>query len=462
MSSVKPALERRTLLAAFLVAVFVRIACLLLVHYRFDRGDALDYLQLAGNLRHHGVFALGTDVPPLPTTFRAPGYPLFLVAVQSVFGEHVLPVQLAQALLTAAVPLLLGAALARVDVRVGRVVLWALAVSPFDAVYAGALISEATCTFFLVLGVTLPFLIEGRRRWLAAGIALGLAALARDVYLLLIPSLAGVALIFARPWIKERREAPHVAAALLIAGSVLAIAPWTVRNYTTFGKAIPVSKGILGHGVWIGTWETNGEWHSRGLVPPPPESYRDEEERQQLEAIMAIKAESERDTKLMQVATNRMRQEPVAVIGRWMRRVPQMWFGTRFDLFPFRPASLERGRPLWFVVKIALFGANAAAVLLGVAGILLTWRKHPPLRWLAVPILYNAAVFFPIHSIETRYSQPVFSLLVVFAAWTITRAADALRRRRGATASSVANADGDDRASEPQVAAATDHRELAR
>src|SRR5512143_3023184 len=68
---------------------------------RFIAGDSFIYGDIAKNWLQHGAYATSGDAGALtPTLFRLPGYPLFLVAIWSVFGvEHYTAVMVAQILL---------------------------------------------------------------------------------------------------------------------------------------------------------------------------------------------------------------------------------------------------------------------------------------------------------------------------------------------------------------------------
>jgi 4-amino-4-deoxy-L-arabinose transferase-like glycosyltransferase len=429
---------KRSWIAAIVSALVVRLGCLALLDFRPNAGDSVGYLTLANGIRRYHVFSMDSAPPLQPTTFRAPGFPAFVAGLQSLFGEHIFPVQVVQILISSTVPILLALALVpTASPRVARMALWLTALSPYDAIYGWTILSEALCTFLLVLGLTLPLLARSRWAWLGAGACLGLAALTRDIYLALIPGLAiALCLPYALgAWVRSRGQSPLSAAVFLILGSVVVVAPWTARNYSVTGKFIPVSKGILGQNLWIGTWEVDGKWLKTGwLQSLPPEACRNADECRLVESI-AAKDETVRTEELMKLAIRRIREEPRRVFGRWLLRAPRMWFGTRLDTCRFRPAFLAPWRPAWVLVKSASFCLNGTLVLLGAAGLFTTVRRSPVLRWLALPILYNFFVFLPIHSTEPRYSQPVYSILLVFAAvvllsiWDATTQYRAKRRR---------------------------------
>ena len=81
--------------------------------------------------------------------------------------------------------------------------------------------------------------------WLVPGLLLGLTALARPEYLLFAPIFA----IFI--FVRERRGSVSAGAFLL--AFALTILPWTIRNYDTLHRLVPISTGG-GKALFIGTY----------------------------------------------------------------------------------------------------------------------------------------------------------------------------------------------------------------
>lgn len=409
---------RHHLIAAGLCGLVFRLAMVGLVGYRFDVGDAATYITLAQNLADRGVYSLDVAPPFRPTAFRPPLFPAMVALVYSLGGRAPIAVQAAQVLLSTTTVLILGMAAARVNPRTAPLVLWAAMLCPFDAVYAGALISEVLCTLFVIGGLCIPLLWRHPARFFAAGLAFGAAALTRDVFLLLAPA-AGAALILVRqlptPDQASSRGGRVARAAALCLGALVCIVPWTIRNRIVLCKFIPVTRGALGLNLWIGTWETTPRWFDHGFDGTlPPEATRSGKEREVAEDAFG-NLEATGDEALLRVAISRLIEEPARVLARWVRRFPYLWIGTRFEIFNFRPALLERGRPLWYFAKASLFGLNALVLLLGTIGLLRTLRVGGGMSWLAIPLVYTVFAYVPFHNTEPRYSQPVYPLLIAMA-----------------------------------------------
>jgi hypothetical protein len=411
---------------AILLGLAVRAAIVTLVDYRIDAGDAAGYDQIARNLVERGVFSLDSHPPFRPTLVRPPIVPGVAAATYVLFGHRQWPLQLLQVVVSMATALVLFGALRRAAPGLAWPAFLLLLVSPFDALYTGALLGETITTFFVVSAVCLP-LYGFRGCWLAAGACAGAAALTRDVYVLLPLAMAGAVVLGRVAAVPLRRRVAHAGALLL--GAVLVVSPWTARNFQRSGAFVPVSKGVMGVTLWVGAWERNGDWQGSGRPAFPPEAYRFGGRELVEESWRA--PDRHRDTVFMRLAREHYTRQPGAVLGAWAVRYPKMWVGTRFELFSFRPAALAHGEPLWYALKAGLWALNLAVLCAALAGVLFL-RRHPALLWIAAPVLYNALIYVPFHNTETRYSQPVYPLLLVFAAATAVALRERVRRVRPA------------------------------
>jgi hypothetical protein len=188
-----------------------------------------------------------------------------------------------------------------------------------------------------------------------------------------------------------------------------------------------VSKGALGFNLWVGTWERDGAWVGPTAQSFPDYAFDSSVER---EAVLARSGavDPQTDRFFTTVALEKIRTQPVRTFARWVCRAPRLWIGTRSDLFMLRPAWLARQSLPWWGYKILCLLINSAALLLALVGMARAAKRREVLFWLAVPILYSAAIYFPLHSTETRYSAPVYPMLLTFSASGFAIVAEALRR----------------------------------
>lgn len=251
-------------------------------------GDSLEFSMLAQHvLEGHG---LSYGEPWLPSARRTPLYPLVLAATYRLFGlGNTQPALLLQVLADVAVVALVGWLAWRAwgDRRVGLIAALGWALYLPGAQLAGRLLADSLFTFLLLAGTTLfvmagDRLVRGRRGLLWAlfsGALLGMSALARPTSLPLTGLLGLLLLLWyylrhsqtthggvPSPPPRHRgrsmgRREPVPAGevppasrvwllvAVALAGSVLVLLPWFVRNYNAFGRLVTGST-LLGYNLY--------------------------------------------------------------------------------------------------------------------------------------------------------------------------------------------------------------------
>ncbi|MDQ6746433.1 MAG: glycosyltransferase family 39 protein [Actinomycetota bacterium] len=181
-----------------------------------------------------------------PSAFRPPGYPVFLAAIYAVAGQEAPPAaRVVESLLGALSVALIGLIATRIwGRRIGVMALGIAAVAPPLVVLSTALVSESLFVPLILAAVAAG--LEARRsphplRWaIFTGVLIGLAELTRTNALLLLPPLAYALWATARPRFGRALLRP----ALVIAATVLTVAPWTVRNWFVLHHFVPVSSEV--------------------------------------------------------------------------------------------------------------------------------------------------------------------------------------------------------------------------
>jgi hypothetical protein len=177
-----------------------------------------------------------------PTLLRTPGYVLVLAAVFAIFGKSLLAVQAVNFLLSLATAWIVFL-LVR---RIGPSERWALLAAVVSLLHPGMIMAEtrggleSLLSLVLVAFVYLTYLAvaEGRlRHYLMAGAVFGFCLLVKSSAAVMLPAMAGVALLTA----PSRAEAVRRLSGLFAAGlvGVLVMSPWVLRNYVVTGKPIP-------------------------------------------------------------------------------------------------------------------------------------------------------------------------------------------------------------------------------
>ncbi|HYU31567.1 MAG TPA: glycosyltransferase family 39 protein, partial [Thermoanaerobaculia bacterium] len=249
--------SRAILLTILAVALALRLA-----HWWAVRDEPF-FAQLAMDSQEYDRWAqeiAGGDWLGSQVFFQAPLYPYLLAVVYKLAGRSLDAVYLLQiAAAVAGIWALYRAARRMAAERVGLVAAGLAAVYGPFLFYDVQLLKES-----LAVAVTsfLLWALAGRR-WLAAGILLGVLALLRENALLLVPFLLPLA------WSRERPGKSPAGllkdGGALVAGLVLALAPVALRNGLVGGDFLPTTfQG--GVNFWIGNNpEADGTY--RPVVP---------------------------------------------------------------------------------------------------------------------------------------------------------------------------------------------------
>ena len=225
------------------------------------RADAADYVAAGYNIRNFSTYSTNwTDAeatkPPAPNAQREPGYPAFLSLFLSGAPDwnFVRNVLLAQAIL--------GIATIPVLYRLGTILMparWALlpafltAISPKLVTAGTYLLTETLFTTLLVVAITCIAWQCKRpeHRWMPVigGLLLGLATLTRPTTQYILSFI----LLAILPSLQKQYRLHHALG--LVAGFVVAVAPWAVRNIQVIDHAsdptLAINTLIHGHYPWM-------------------------------------------------------------------------------------------------------------------------------------------------------------------------------------------------------------------
>jgi 4-amino-4-deoxy-L-arabinose transferase-like glycosyltransferase len=383
--------------------------------------DAGSYLALASQVAHTGDYSTsgGAGASRGPTAYFPPAFPYLLAAVDLIDGHRTSrdgalePARLAQAALGTATVALVG--LVALEAFGAAVALVALAIA---AAYPALI--ELSATVYaenLMIPLILAAIWAGLRarrseqpyRWVvAAGVLTGLATLTHQngivVVLALLPALWAI------------RRAPL----LLVAVTVLTIAPWTVRNAIVMHKFIPVSDetGLTLAGTYNPTSAHDPRvpyrWHDYKSIP----------------ADAALRREAPRLTEPQ--VDSRFRSAALHYIGHHpLSPLAAAYHNTRRLLelegsFAWRASTYNIGVPrstarvgvvgFWIVLLLAAIGAFTAVA-----------RRAPKWLWVTPALLYLSVVF--VNGETPRFRAPIDPFLILLAACALVTAAERARAR---------------------------------
>jgi len=237
--------------------------------------DGRVYSQIARNVLEQHVYSHDTQAPFNPSIIRLPGYPLFLVAIYSVFGHgNNTAVRVAQAVMDTTTCALIAWVVFEWAVdeerrhRAALIALGLAAVCPFTAIYVATILTEVPTNFLaaaMVLTATFAFKATARKKaltwWIVTGLIAGLAVLFRPDSGLFAAAIGGTLMLSGL--ITRRLRSAILSAALFSIAFCIVLVPWTIRNRRVFHVFQPLSPAhgempdefvARGYLLWVRTW----------------------------------------------------------------------------------------------------------------------------------------------------------------------------------------------------------------
>lgn len=421
--------DRYWLALILIVAVLLRMAA---AFYLGDQVvdspgtyDQISYDMLARQvLAGHGFTAPTYWWPATqagePTAFWSYLYTLYLVTVYGLFGYHPLVARLIQAILAGVLMPWLAYRLGRrhFGTKVGLAAAGLTALYAYFIYYAGALMTETFCIIAILWTLDLAGTLgqasdenSGPRleiEWLFLGLALAVAALLRQVFLLFIPFLFGWLLW--RSYRCQSRSIKGAISGMLIATSILVVAilPWSLRNYRAFDSFVLLNTNT-GFAFFWGNHPIHGDSFI-DILPDDGPSYQD-----LIPPELLDLNEAELDRALLKRALGFIQADPGRYLLLSLSRIK--------DYFKFWPSS-ESGF-ISNLSRVLSFGILWPLMAFG-----LVYGIHHS-RLSEVLLLYLfVGVYTAMHLLSwalIRYRLPVDAVLVIFAGLAIAVLRDRIR-----------------------------------
>jgi 4-amino-4-deoxy-L-arabinose transferase-like glycosyltransferase len=424
--------SRRALAVALilLVALGLRVAQVERTSYQ-PINDAQSYLTLASQIAHTGDYSTshlstaGAGGTRGPSAYFPPGFPYFLAAVDLIGGHttpaggSVKPARISQAVLgTIVVALIALVALEAFGETVALIALAVAAVYPVFIALSAVLVAESLMTA-LILAAIWASLRAGRSPkpygWIAgAGVLTGLATLTHVNAIVMVVPLGLAA------W--RARRGPR-APALLLAVTVLVLAPWIIRDAVVLHRFIRVTdeSGITLRGTYNATSANDPQvpyrWRLYFGIPAD----------RRLAKQAPNLTEPELSDRLESRAFNYIGDHPFspfAVLYHNSRRMLELE-GSR----AWKISAASIGLPIatarigvlsfWLLCLLAIAGAFTRPV-----------RRGPLWLWLAPVLLWLSAAL--VNGETPRFREPIDPFLILLAACALAVAvrAAAVRLRR--------------------------------
>ncbi len=281
-------------------------------------------------------------------------------------------------------------------IRGARIACWAWAVYPFAIYFSACRVWEYSLTILLF---TICFCIAQRIHgsvkpiaWLGFGVLYGITALSNSAVLAVLPFLLALALWEARK--AGRRWLLH--GVLMVAGVLLVIAPWTVRNYRTLHVFCPVRDNF-----WLEFYIGNSG-DTSDPNPAPAHPANNPVEMQQYLSLQETAYVAEKHA----LAVDYVRHHPLFFAYVSLRRVVCYWSG----FWSFSHEYMQR-EP-FELPNIFFCGGMTLLMLRGARRL---WRENPDA---ALPYLILIAVFplaYYITHPAMDYRQPIEPAILVLA-----------------------------------------------
>jgi hypothetical protein len=417
--------RRRPLLAIIIVAVVARVAAALYLGNTVADNpgvyDQISYHNLALRVTAGHGFSFGETWWPAtaanePTAHWSFIYTVYLALIYTIVGPYPVAARVIQAVIA-------GVLLPWLLYRIGRqllpdaghpapVTVWVngrnlgLAAAAIGAVYiyfvyyAGALITESFYMAALLWALDLALRLsrgDGERRgaWLQLGVALAIAVLLRQLFLLVVPFL----LLWI--WWVARPRARLLLIPLLII--MAAIVPWTARNYLAFDQFV-----LLNTNAGFAFFWGNHPIYGTRFVPiltPEMGSYAS-----LIPNELRVLDEAALDRALLRLAIKNIVADPGRFLLLSLSRIPHY-----FVFWPSASSGL--------ISNVSRVGSFGLFLPFMVYGLILSWRRSEGRLAGRVRspffLLYLFAVIYTAIHIFTwtliRYRLPVDAVLVLFA-----------------------------------------------
>lgn len=196
----------------------------------FYRNDANEFRVIVKNIIDHGVFSLETVAPFLPTNFRTPGYPFFLLTIYLIFSSFKPAIFIGAAIFALSAPLvyLIGREIFPEKIALVSAVLFA--VEPWALFQSGFLVAEQIFfpTFLFSLYLFYRYLKTGAIDYIFfASLFLGLTTLIRPLTIFFI--LIFIVFVFIFDY-KHSFGRAFKMVFLLLFIFIAVLSPWLIRN----------------------------------------------------------------------------------------------------------------------------------------------------------------------------------------------------------------------------------------
>lgn len=410
------------MLAIFLFSLALRVLCVTQLPYSPGK-DFRVYHEAGVTMANTWTLGIHATDGDSYRAFFAPGQVFTLGVLYKVFQNDnlsdpskvsVLPAQLFNALLAAltvlGIYLIARRMLNEHMARVASILAALLPSSVFACMVLGAEVPE---TFWLVLAMWIYVQwVDSQRSWKAAilcGLALGVGSLIRPTYILL-PVAMGLHMLIV--WRSQRLRAVGCVAAIGV-GIMIAVLPWTYRNYQVTGGFILVSSNGGGN-----LWSGNNDWTRHGMYTDQTWDWLFKNCRNDIELQQKGMAKAKEWIKAHPGRFCRLAVEKFVVLWLWDQDMA--WWALQQPIEGdscnpnYDKAHVE---PQWALVAMADSTAFFAALLMMATAGLLRMRKMLQSRTTWILLMVLTMYFSSLHMVFETQAKYHYMMVPLFCIW---------------------------------------------
>lgn len=324
---------------------------------------------------------------------RTPLYPAFLAAIYFFTNHSIVAVRFVQGIigaLSCVVIYLIGTQIFNKSVGLIAGIMSAVYYSLLQV--SAYVVSETLYIFLFLIALLfiviyykykkLPYILMG-------GIFIGLTTLCRELGIFLIPLIAIWLFWAINGSLKLRFKATLVFVPLCL----MAIMPWSIRNYRIYHKFIPLTVSS-GHSLYVGNNEQtialNGGHDTLSIIAED----------------ISVLFTPQTDDILRKRAINFMISNPKKTIELAINKFINMW----------QPYYSDSSK----ISKIVMIFSYLPIILLGLVGLVMSIRRSKiAILYLAIIIFYALLHMFTISGIRYRY--PLMPLFMIYSAFIFSK-----------------------------------------
>jgi hypothetical protein len=371
----------------FLIALALRVGVAFKLEPRIHFDDAVYHDRIAANI----VAGRGAVAGETSVAIRMPLYPYLLSYCKTVFPEqsaYILSVRLLQSVLNAVLVFMIFAIVGRVAGTVyGLVAAAAFAFDPLHVVMPSFLLMEAVYAFFLTMFVWAAIRFLDKKEWpyfIVSVIAMvgGLYVRESMFHIIAVCCLCAV-------FLKVFQGSRAFFLTLFII-SILALVPWTLRNYERLQAFVPFT--------------TKTGWTLYDAVNPSADGGTDVSRFRFKDGPMNL-PELQDDLYWKQKAIEAIRQDPLRIAYLATKKLKRFW-NVAPNASEFKDSRLTIVFGIYYVPLLVFFA---------IGFISLRWLKDQALFIVSIPIIYSVLLHTIING-SLRYRMPIEPFIIIIAA----------------------------------------------